>query len=137
MILAGIPLLVIPFLIYNVFAFTTDMQWALPVTSVHMVSDGRWDMSWGDMLIAFSVLILFVELIKSTRVGLRTIIVHMLSAVLFAIMLIEFLLFKQAATATFFILLIISFVELLAGFTISVRTAQRNIEIDNPNKLAP
>lgn len=135
MILAGIPLLVIPFLIYNVFAFTTEVQWALPVTSVHMVSDGRWDMSYGDMLIAFSILILFVELIKSTRVGLRTIIVHMLSAVLFAIMLIEFLLFKQAATATFFILLIISFVEMLAGFTISVRTAQRNIEIDNPDKV--
>ncbi len=135
MILAGIPLLVIPFLIYNVFAFTTEVQWALPVTSVHMVSDGRWDMSYGDMHIAFSILILFVELIKSTRVGLRTIIVHMLSAVLFAIMLIEFLLFKQAATATFFILLIISFVEMLAGFTISVRTAQRNIEIDNPDKV--
>lgn len=136
MFLAGIPLLLIPFLVYNVFAFTTDIQWALPVTSVHMVSDGRWDMSWGDMLIAFSVLILFVEVVKSTRVGLRTIIVHMLSAVLFAIMLIEFLLFKEAATATFFILLIISFVELLAGFTISVRTAQRNIEIDNPDKLS-
>jgi hypothetical protein len=136
MILAGIPLLVIPFLIYNVFAFTTDIQWALPVTSVHMVSDGRWDMSWGDMLIAFSILILFVEVVKSTRVGLRTIIIHMLSAVLFAIMLVEFLLFKQAATATFFILLVISFVEMLAGFTISVRTAQRNIEIDNPDKIA-
>lgn len=136
MFLAGIPLLLIPFLVYNVFAFTTDIQWALPVTSVHMVSDGRWDMSWGDMLIAFSVLILFVEVVKSTRVGLRTIIVHMLSAVLFAIMLIEFLLFKEAATATFFILLIISFVEMLAGFTISVRTAQRNIEIDNPDKIS-
>jgi len=135
MILAGIPLLVIPFLIYNALAFTTEVQWALPVTSVHMVSDGRWDMSLGDMLIAFSILVLFVEVVKSTRVGLRTIIVHMLSAVLFAIMLVEFLLFKQAATATFFILLIISFVEMLAGFTISVRTAQRNIEIDNPDKL--
>ena len=136
MFLAGIPLLVIPFLIYNVVAFATDMQWALPVTSIHMVSDGRWDMSWGDMLIAFSVLVLFVEMIKATRVGMRTIIVHMLSAVLFAIMLIEFLLIKQAATATFFILLIIGFVEMLAGFTISVRTAQRNIEFDNANKVS-
>ncbi len=131
MFLAGIPLLVIPFLIYNVVAFATDMQWALPVISIHMVSDGRWDMSWGDFLIAFSVLVLFVELIKATRVGMRTIIIHMLSAVLFAIMLIEFLLVKQAATATFFIMLIIGFVEMLAGFTISVRTAQRNIELDN------
>ena len=135
MFLIGVPLLIIPFAIYNAVAFVTNVQWALPVTTINMVSGGSWDMSLGDMLIAFSILILFVELVKSTRVGMRTIIVHMLSAVLFSAMLIEFLLVKQAATATFFILLIISFVEMLAGFTISVRTAQRNIEIDNPDRL--
>jgi hypothetical protein len=66
---------------------------------------------------------------------MRTIIVHMLAAVLFAAMLVEFLLVKQAATATFFLLLLLSFVDMLAGFTISIRTAQRNIEIDSPDKI--
>jgi len=66
---------------------------------------------------------------------MRTIIVHMLSAVLFAVCLVEFLLVKEAATSTFFILLTICFVDMLAGFTISIRTAQRNIEFDTADKI--
>jgi hypothetical protein len=136
MALFGVPLLVIPFLIYNAIAFLMpDWQWAEPLPPVHIVSGGEWAMSSGDILVAVSILILFVELVKSTRVGMRTIIVHMLAAVLFAAMLVEFLLVKQAATATFFLLLLLSFVDMLAGFTISIRTAQRNIEIDSPDKI--
>jgi hypothetical protein len=132
----GVPLLVIPFAIYNAVAFfMPDVDWVKPLPAVHIVSGGEWAMSVGDILVVAAILILFFELVKSTRIGLRTIIDHMLSAVLFAAMLIEFLLVRQAATATFFILLIISFVDVLAGFTITIRTAQRNIEIDNPDKI--
>ena len=136
MFLVGVPLLVIPFAIYNVVVFTMpDVDWTKPLRPIHIVSGGDWAMSWGDILVVFAILILFFELVKATRIGLRTIINHMLSAVLFAVILIEFLLVKEAATATFFILLAISFVDTLAGFTITIRTAQRNIEIDNDGKL--
>lgn len=135
MFLIGVPLLIIPFAIYNFVAyFSPDVSWVEPLPPVHIVSGGNWEMSWGDILIVFSILILFIELVKSTRIGLRTIINHMLSAVLFAALLIEFLLVKQAATSTFFILLVISFVDVLAGFTITIRTAQRNIEFENADK---
>ena len=131
MFLIGVPLLIIPFAIYNIVAFfMRDVSWVEPLPPIQMISGGKWEMSWGDILIVFSILILFVELVKSTRLGLRTIINHMLSAVLFAVMLIEFLLVKEAATAAFFILVVISFVDVLAGFTITIRTAQRNIELD-------
>ena len=137
MFLLGVPLLVIPFAIYNVVAFLMpEVDWTKPLPPIHIVSGGDWAMSPGDILVVFAILILFFELVKSTRIGLRTIIDHMLSAVLFAVILIEFLLVKEAATATFFILLIITFVDVLAGFTITIRTAQRNIEIDNANKIA-
>jgi len=45
-------------------------------------------------------------------------------------MLIEFLLVKQAGTSTFFILMVISLVDVLAGFIVTARTAQRDIAID-------
>jgi len=136
MFLIGVPLLVVPFAVYNLIVFyMPEVDLIKPLPPVHIVSGGDWAMSVGDILIVFAILILFFELVKSTRIGLRTIIDHMLSAVLFAVMLIEFLLVQQAATATFFILLIISFVDVLAGFTITIRTAQRNIEIDNANKI--
>lgn len=136
MFLIGVPLLALPFAIYNAIAFfMPEVDWIKPLPPVHIVSGGDWAMSTGDILVVFAILILFFELVKSTRIGLRTIIDHMLSAVLFAAMLIEFLLVKETATSTFFILLIISFVDVLAGFTITIRTAQRNIEIDNANKI--
>src|SRR5262249_20588369 len=105
-----------------------------PLPPINMISGGKWEMSWGEILIVFSILILFFELVKSTRIGLRTIINHMLSAVLFSAILIEFLLVKEAATSTFFLLLVISVVDVLAGFTITIRTAQRNVELDTSDK---
>jgi hypothetical protein len=45
-------------------------------------------------------------------------------------MLVEFLLVRQAATATFFLLMVISFVDAIGGYTITMRAAQRNITVD-------
>lgn len=136
MFLIGVPLLIIPFALYNIVAFVMpSVSWVEPLPPIHIVSGGEWAMTPGDILVVFSILILFFELVKATRVGMRTIIVHMLSAVLFAVCLVEFLLVKEAATSTFFILLTICFVDMLAGFTISIRTAQRNIEFDTADKI--
>ena len=137
MFLIGVPLLVMPFAIYNTIAFLMPgVEWTKPLPPIHIVSGGDWAMTPGDILIVFAILILFVEVVKATRIGIRTTIDHMLSAVLFAVILIEFLLVKQAATGTFFILLTISFVDVLAGFTITIRTAQRNIELESADKIA-
>ena len=55
---------------------------------------------------------------------------HILSMILFIVMLVEFLLVARAGTSTFFMLMMISFVDVLAGFIITARTAQRDIQID-------
>jgi hypothetical protein len=49
---------------------------------------------------------------------------------LFIVMLVEFLLVPQAGTSTFFILMVISLVDVMAGFTVTVRTAQRDLQVD-------
>ena len=85
-------------------------------------------MSAGDMLITLAILLLFGEMMKSTRIGIRTVVDHALSLILFLGMLVEFLLVKQAATATFFLLLVISFVDVLGGFAVTLRTAQRDLD---------
>jgi hypothetical protein len=53
----------------------------------------------------------------------------MLAMALFIVMLVEFLMVERAGTSTFFLLLIIALVDVLVGFTISVRTSQRQVEI--------
>ena len=69
-------------------------------------------------------------MMKSTRIGIRTVVDHALSLVLFLGMLVEFLLVRQAATATFFLLLVISFVDVLGGFAVTLRSAQRDLTVE-------
>jgi len=130
MYLVGFPLLLIPFVIYNIFVFLFGVSdWTTPHTTVHIISGGEWGIAFGDFLITLSILLLFVEILKSTRIGTRGIIDHMLSMLLFIGMIVEFLLVQQAATSTFFQIIVCSFVDVLGGFTVSVRTAQRDIGI--------
>ncbi len=131
MYLIGIPLLLLPFAIYNIVAFLMPgVSWTAPAFSVHMVSGADWTMSAGDMLIAFAILMLFGEVMKSTRIVMRTVVDHGLSLILFLGMLVEFILVPQTSTGTFFILLVLSFVDVLGGFVVTLRSAQRDLSID-------
>ena len=136
MFLIGFPLLLIPFVLYNIFAFIFGVaDWTAPFTSVRIISGGEWQIASGDLLIAFSILLLFVEILKSTRFGTRGLIDHMLSMLLFIAMIVEFLLVERAATSTFFLLMVTAFVDVLGGFTVSVRTAQRDIGFENADRI--
>jgi hypothetical protein len=133
----GFPLLLVPFAIYNILAFLmAGVDWTAPVTTVHMMSGQDWILTWEDLLIAFSILLLWIEIIKSTRLGSRSVMDHILSMALFIGMLVEFLLVKQAGTSTFFLLMMIALVDVLAGFIVAMRGAQRQIEIDGPERPA-
>ena len=131
MALIGFPLLLIPFAIYNIVAFLMPgVSWTGTLTTVHMVSGGDWTMSAGDLLVTLTILLLIAEVMKSTRIGVRSVLDHGLSLVLFLVMLIEFLLVKQAASGTFFLMLVISFVDVLGGFAVTLRTAQRDLTVE-------
>ena len=131
MFLIGFPLLLVPFAIYNIIAFLMPgVSWSGTLTTVHLASGADWTMSAGDMLIALAVLLLFGEVMKSTRIGIRTVIDHGLSLIVFLGMLIEFLLVKQAATGIFFLLLVISLVDVMGGFAITLRSAQRDLTVE-------
>ncbi len=127
----GFPLLLVPFAIYNIIAFLMPgLSWTGALTTVHMVSGSEWSMSIGDMLIGFAIVVLFGEMMKATRIGIRTVVDHGLSLLLFLVMLVEFILVKQAATATFLLLLIIGIVDVMGGFAITLRSAQRDLTVE-------
>jgi len=137
MYLIGFPLLLIPFVLYNIFAFVFGItDWNQSWTSVRIISGGVWQINWGDLMVALAILLLFVEIMKSTRIGTRGIIDHMLSMLLFVAMIVEFLLVERAATSTFFLLMVTAFVDVLGGFTVSVRTAQRDIGIESDRVIS-
>ena len=131
MYLIGFPLLLIPFAIYNMIAFLTPgVNWTDTVTSFALMSGASWSVTTEDILLTLGVLLLPLEIFKATKVGVRSVVDHVLSMALFIVMLIEFLLVRQAGTSTFFILMMISVVDVLGGFIITLRTAQRDMMIE-------
>lgn len=135
MYLLGFPLLLIPFAIYNIAAFILRLPpdiWTAQAAAVPMMSGQVWTLTWEDAFLAFSIVLLWIEIIKSTRAGNRVIMEHVLAMLLFVAMLVEFLLVKSAGTSTFFLLVVIGLVDVLAGFIIGIRGATRQVEFDNP-----
>src|SRR5476651_1571426 len=129
MYLIGFPLLVITFALYNMIAFLTPIAWTASIVTIHLISGQDWTVTPEDIILAFAIVLLGIEVVKATRMGIRGLMDHILSMVLFIVMLVEFLLVQLAGTSTFFILMVISLVDVLGGFIITARTAQRDIQI--------
>jgi len=125
------PLLALPLVAYNVmalFGFSDGAAWAAPLLSVGMVSGGVWAVSAGDVFIVVSLVLLFGEILKATRFGSASVIDHMLSTAVFVICLVEFLLVGFAATSVFFILMVMALIDVIAGFSVSIRAAARDVQ---------
>ncbi len=131
--LSSIPLLVIPFIIYNLGlagvlgSGSANDPWAVELFSISMMSGGVFSMTLGIMLIVVALLLLFVEIIKSTRTSNASIFDHLLSTFVFVAFLVEFLLVRGAATSVFFTLMVITLIDVLAGFSVSLRAAGRDV----------
>ena len=76
-----------------------------------------------------ALLLGFVEILKSTRTSNASLVDHLLSTLVFVIFLVEFLLVQGAATSLFFTLMVITFVDVLAGFSVSLRASSRDVNL--------
>jgi hypothetical protein len=127
-----VPLLIIPFILYNLgltglFGTGNGDPWASEIVSVSMMSGGVWTMTLGDLLIVVALILLFVEMIKSTRTSNASVVDHLLSTFVFVAFLVEFLLVQGAAHSVFFTLMVIALFDVLAGFSVSLRSAGRDV----------
>lgn len=128
------PLLIIPLAIYNIVVFLMPgVPWDTELVTVPMMSGGQWKIVFSDVLIAITLMMLFIETIKSTRSSSRSVIDHMLSTMVFVASLVEFLLVPQAATSTFALIVLISLIDVIGGYTVSIRTARRDFSIERPD----
>ena len=136
--LIAIPLLFIPVAIYAiVIGFgvlgsggLSAAQQALsdPLFSIPMVSGSAWNVGTGDLILFLSLILLFFELLKSTSSQKVAIINHALSMILFVFCLVAFLLFKGFATSTFFLILTMVMLDVLAGFIVTIISARKDLD---------
>lgn len=144
------PLILIPVLIYNIWAFgrtatgTTaldvrghlEREWfAVPMASQEpnaalagAMQTVEWSVSFGDLLVLLALGLLFIELLKSTSTGTSAIFNHALSMLVFIICLVEFLLHPAFATSVFFLIMVMSLLDVLAGVVVTIVSARRDVE---------
>jgi hypothetical protein len=130
MFLIAFPLLIIPFALYNMIAYLLDTDFHQRVFGVPLLSGMTMDVSMGDIIVILAVLLLYIEILKSTRLATKAIMDHVLSIILFIAMVVEFIVGHKAATSTFLIITALSFVDVIGGFTITIRTAQRDVAFE-------
>ena len=126
------PLLLIPLIAYNFFAFLfmggNPAGWSQQLLTIPMVSGSGWNIGSGDLILFLSLILLFFELLKSTSSQKVAIVNHALSMILFVSCLVAFLLIKGFATSTFFLILTMVMLDVLAGFIVTIISARKDLE---------
>jgi hypothetical protein len=130
---AYFPLFFIVLVLYNLmaslginFEFTAE-----PLFNMALPSGANWSPTWSGVFIMLGIITLYLELVKSTQTGTGTIVENALSMVVFILFLLEFLLVKIAGTSTFLILTLMSLLDVVAGFSITVASARRDFNINS------
>ncbi|MGD9979667.1 MAG: hypothetical protein AB7H66_17860 [Hyphomonadaceae bacterium] len=133
------PLILIPVLTYNIWAFgataanngdggAVRAHLSDPWVRMPMASGAEWMITFGDVLVLLALLLLFIELLKSTSTGTAAIFNHALSMLVFIICLVEFLLHPAFATSVFFVILVMALLDVLAGVVVTIISARRDVE---------
>lgn len=127
------PLMGLVLLIYNLIAWMNKAPnlpiWNKTFTTITVAPGSVVTITNNIALITFALIILFFELIKSTTASNSAMVEQMFSMLVFIGFLLQFLLTPYAAESTFFVLMVISLVETLAGFVILVKVARRDVKI--------
>ena len=128
-----VPLLVFPLVLYN-FVVLTGLAGSQPdawmmqtIFSVNMFSGDAWGVSFSDVFMGLSLLLLFVEVVKATRTDAMSIVNHGLSMLLCVVCVIQFIALQGFSNSVFFLLTMMSVLDVVAGFTITIVAAKRDV----------
>ena len=100
---------------------------------VAILSGDVWKISLGDGLLALTLLLLFVETIKAARTSHREIVNHALSLLTFIGALTEFIILKGFGTSVFFLITAMCLFDVVAGYTIAIIAAKRDLSVAPPD----
>ncbi|MCB1743318.1 MAG: hypothetical protein KDK91_23280 [Gammaproteobacteria bacterium] len=129
-------LLAIPFLAFVVLAYAAltvivGVDVSVPAFSLPMPSGAALRLDTGDLIVFAGLFVMFFEIAKSTRTGAASVIDHILSVVLFVLCLLMLILWAPFGTATFLLITVMCLIDVIAGFTVSIISARRDVGIDS------
>jgi hypothetical protein len=131
MFLINFPLMIIPFAVYDFFIIGGDTDpWNDKVFALVTGSGALFTITLGHVLILLALLFLLIEVLKTRSAEISTTLDHVLSFVVLTAYVTEFFFLARAATSTFFLLMMITLVSLLASILLSMGKGSGRLTIE-------
>lgn len=88
---------------------------------------GAWSISTGDIILILALIMLFFEMVKSSGSGTATLLNHGLSITVLLVCILLFLLVPVFASSVFFMIIMMTLIDVAGGFTITAVAARRDL----------
>ena len=124
---ASIPLFVFVVIGYNVLVFSFPGLIDQQLFIAKLLSGAEWRFAVADLILVVSLVFLYIEIFRATRTSTVSIVNHVLSLLVFIACLIEFIVLPQAGTSTFFLIMLMTLIDVIGGFTVTITAARRDI----------
>jgi hypothetical protein len=123
------PLMALPVAVFVLCTLAANGDdWAGGVAfTLGMFSGALWSVSFGDLFVLASMGVLFVETVKAVNTTASEIVNHGLSMLVAISCLVLFLTMAGFTNSTFFLLTVMAFFDVAAGFAITIVAARRDI----------
>ncbi|NMQ19961.1 hypothetical protein E4P82_12585 [Candidatus Competibacter phosphatis] len=126
--MASFPLLAIVVAAYTALALVAPGWLNGVVFVLPLLSGSTLPFQGGDLLLVIGLLLLCVEVYRATSSSTAAILNHVLSLVVFIVALIDLLVMPRMANMTFFLIVLMTLSDVIAGFTVTISTARRDIQ---------
>ena len=132
-VFSNVPKLLFPVLIYTVVVYAEAFFGAgaasmltNPLFTLGLPS-GEWAIAASDLILTLALVMLFLEMVGSASSGTSSLVNHGLSMATLLLCILLFLLVPVFATSTFFLLIVMALLDVVAGFTITAISARRDL----------
>lgn len=114
---------------YFQYSLQSSFPMEIPLITLKLPSKELWVLYLRDGFVLIGLFTLFIEILKSTSSSNKQVVEHILSTFVFIFYMIAFLMAPMAANSTFFILCMMSLIDVIAGFSITITAARRDLSV--------
>ena len=124
----AIPLFIIIWVIYHlVIVWGSSAILSNELFKIPLVSGTIWTVTVSDLLLVAGLIVLYLEILQSTLAGISSVLNHTFSTLVSIVFIVEFIVIGSSSNSTFFLLGLMSLIDVLAGFTITIAASRRDI----------
>jgi hypothetical protein len=132
-VLRTLPFLGLAVLLYLGGVVAGGIPLTRPLFTLPLPSGVGMSITFGDVVLLLALLLSCVELLMSTRPTQGALLNHALSMGLFIVYGLLFLLIPACGTSVFFLLVVLTLIDVISGYSISIITARRDLTLGNEN----